>query len=175
MVERLMAITGIRHLRFVENTIKGLQYGSTITSGETVIGFVGAISDSLLKKFDIKFPVFYAELDMDAVYQHHQKSTTFREISKFPAVNRDLALVVEKNISFAQLEQIALSGKISQLRSLELFDIFESEKLGAGKKSMAVSFTFLDEQKTMTDQEIEGFMKKIIGGYEKTLQAEIRK
>jgi phenylalanyl-tRNA synthetase beta chain len=175
MVERLMAITGIRHLRFVENTIKGLQYGSTITSGETVIGFVGAISDSLLKKFDIKFPVFYAELDMDAVYQHHQKSTTFREISKFPAVNRDLALVVEKNISFAQLEQIALSGKISQLRSLELFDIFESEKLGAGKKSMALSFTFMDETKTMTDQEIEGFMQQIIGKFEKQAQAEIRK
>jgi phenylalanyl-tRNA synthetase beta chain len=90
-------------------------------------------------------------------------------------VSRDLALVVDKNVSYAQIEQIALSNKIGQLKSIQLFDIFESEKLGNNKKSMAVSFVFGDEQKTLTDVEIDANMHKIISAYEKTIQAEIRK
>ena len=82
---------------------------------------------------------------------------------------------MDKNVSYAQIEQIALANKMEQLKSVNLFDIFESEKLGAGKKSMAVSFTFLDENKTLTDVEIDGYMNKLIADYEKNINAEIRK
>jgi phenylalanyl-tRNA synthetase beta chain len=82
---------------------------------------------------------------------------------------------VDKKVSYSQVEQIALSAKMEQLRSVKLFDVFESDKLGADKKSMAVSFTFLNEEKTMTDEELDGQMKKLIVAYEKGLNAEIRK
>ena len=127
------------------------------------------------KGFDIKQPVYFASLDWDQLSGIQQSSISYREWSKFPAVQRDLALVVEKKVSFSQLEAIALTLGIGQLKKVQLFDVFMGEKLGADKKSMALSFTFVDEQKTMTDTDIDGFMQKIIGRYEKELMAEIRK
>lgn len=161
-------------------TFKELQADQLVNStglyiGETAIGILGEVSPAGLKMFDIKQPVFFADLNMDALYQLKAKPILYKEISKFPAVNRDLALIVDKNVSYSQIEGIALSAKISQLSNVQLFDVFESEKIGADKKSMALSFTFTDEQKTLTDQEIEGFMQKIIGSYEKQAGAEIRK
>jgi phenylalanyl-tRNA synthetase beta chain len=175
VAERMLGITGINNFHFVPAPIKSLESGCILKSGDIQIGFIGAVDSHTLKRFDIKHQVFYAELDMAFIFNHYGQSTTFKEISRFPAVNRDLALVVEKNISFAQLEQIALTAKITQLSALELFDIFESEKLGAGKKSMALSFTFMDEGKTLTDQEIDGFMQQLIGRFEQQANAEIRK
>ena len=104
-----------------------------------------------------------------------KNSISFKEIAKFPAVQRDLSIVVDKNIAYQQIEKTTLAAKLNKLKNVSLFDIFESEKLGANKKSMAVSFTFLDEEKTMTDSEIDSMMNKIIGAYEKELNAEIRK
>jgi phenylalanyl-tRNA synthetase beta chain len=104
-----------------------------------------------------------------------KNSISFKEISKFPAVQRDLALVVDKAIAYQQIETATKLAKLNKLKSVNLFDIFESEKLGANKKSMAVSFTFLDEEKTMTDSEIDAMMNKLIGAYEKELGAEVRK
>jgi phenylalanyl-tRNA synthetase beta chain len=83
--------------------------------------------------------------------------------------------VVDKKVSYVELEQIALTQKLEALTAVSLFDVFESEKLGTDKKSMAMSFTFRDEQKTLTDKEIDAFMDKIIKSYEKNIQAEIRK
>ena len=92
-----------------------------------------------------------------------------------PAVNRDLAIIVNKALPFEAVEKATGNARINKLKSISLFDIFESEKIGIDKKSMAISFTFLDEEKTMTDKEIDGMMNKIIGAYEKELGAEIRK
>ena len=128
-----------------------------------------------MKQFDIKHPVYFADIDLDFLHNLKSKPIQYQEIPKFPEVNRDLALVVDKNVSYSQIEQIALSNKFEQLKNIQLFDIFESDKLGVNKKSMAVSFTFLDENKTMTDKEIDSFMQKLITDYEKTIQAEIRK
>jgi phenylalanyl-tRNA synthetase beta chain len=86
-----------------------------------------------------------------------------------------IELLVDKNVSYLQVEQIALSGKINQLKSINLFDVFESEKLGAGKKSLAVSFTFQDEHKTLTDGEIDQYMNQLVQQYQTHLKAEIRK
>ena len=149
--------------------------GASIWVDKTRLGEMGEVAASLLKQFDIKYPVFYADIDWDGLISQGKKFTQFKEISRFPTVNRDLAMVVDKNVSYSQIEQIALSRKVAQLTSVELFDIFESEKLGADKKSMAMSFTFMDENKTLTDQEIDAFMKKIVAGFESGLQAEIRK
>jgi len=99
----------------------------------------------------------------------------FKEIPRFPNVQRDLAVVVDKSIQYEQLEKATQSLKINKLKNINLFDIFESEKLGTNKKSMAVSYTFSDPEKTMTDVEIDAVMNKIIASYEKELHAEIRK
>ena len=90
-------------------------------------------------------------------------------------MHRDLAIIVNKVLPFEAVEKATHTAKVNKLTSISLFDIFESEKIGAGKKSMAISFTFSDEEKTLTDKEIDGMMQKIIASYEKELGAEIRK
>ena len=174
-VENIIKLAGIKNVSFGSFRNEQISLGCSIIIGKTTIGILGEVNTALLKKFDVKYPVIFADIDMDLLMSQKTTAIQYKEMSKFPVVNRDLALVVDKNVSYFQIEQIALSNKIEQLTSVQLFDIFESDKLGAGKKSMAVSFTFLDENKTLTDKEIDGYMQKIVSGYEKTLQAEIRK
>ncbi len=175
VVANLFQIAGIKNYQFSSDTPSQMTLGCTILLNKKNIGVIGELSPSLLKKFDIKQPVFFIDIDFDAVLEQKVKPIQFKELPKFPLVNRDLALVVDKKVSYSQIEQIALANKIEQLKSVQLFDIFESEKLGADKKSMAVSFTFLDETKTMTDKEIDAQMQQIISNFENKLQAEIRK
>jgi phenylalanyl-tRNA synthetase beta chain len=100
---------------------------------------------------------------------------THRDVPRFPAVQRDLAIVVDNSMVYEQVEKATAAAKVSKLSSVNLFDVFESDKLGVGKKSMAISFTFLDEEKTLTDKEIDAMISKIIASYEKELGAEVRK
>jgi phenylalanyl-tRNA synthetase beta chain len=136
----------------------------------------GIVSKKTLNRFDIKQPVFFADLNWDVLSKLAITSKQeIRQIPKFPAVQRDLAIIVSKQLEYGQIEKSVQKVKLNKLQGIKLFDIFESEKLGAGKKSMAVNFTFLDEEKTLTDQEIDGWMNKIMSTLEKDLQAEIRK
>jgi len=137
---------------------------------------LGLINPTILGRFDIKQPVFYADLDWDKLLELNRKiNIQYREVPKYPAVHRDLAIIVNKAMPYEEIEKATHAARLNKLRSISLFDIFESEKIGAGKKSMAVSFTFMDEEKTLTDKEIDGMMNKIISSYEKELNAEIRK
>jgi phenylalanyl-tRNA synthetase beta chain len=104
-----------------------------------------------------------------------KKKISYTEISKFPAVERDLAIVVPKDLKYEAIKGQLDKLRLNKLQHIQLFDVFESEKLGAGKKSMAVNFTFLDEEKTLTDKEIDSWMNKIMTTLEKELGAEIRK
>lgn len=141
-----------------------------------VVATIGMVNKKTLAKFDIKQPVLYADINWDKVVALHKKQNiTFAGIPKFPAVQRDLAIVVDKSVAYQQVDNATRAAKVSKLQSVNLFDVFENEKIGAGKKSMAVSFTFLDEEKTMTDKDIDAMMAKIINTYEKELNAEIRK
>ena len=140
------------------------------------MAIAGTINKTTAGKFDCKQTVLFADIDWDKLMQLNKKnSISFKEISKFPSVQRDLALVVDKTIAYQQIESTTKSVKLNKLKTVTLFDVFESEKLGANKKSMAVSFTFLDEEKTLTDKEMDGMMAKISSSYEKDLNAEIRK
>ena len=130
----------------------------------------------MLDQFGIKQPVFYAglnwELISDLASNHNPK---IREIPRYPQVQRDLAMIVSRELPWQEVENTVHKIRLDKLRDIKLFDIFESEKLGTGKKSLAVNFTFQDEEKTLTDKEIDGWMNKIMGALEKELQAEIRK
>ena len=130
----------------------------------------------MLNSFDIKQPVFYADLNWDKLLELNRKiNIQYNEVPKYPAVHRDLAIIVNKAIRFEEIEKATDTAGLNKLKSISLFDIFESEKIGTDKKSMAVSFTFLDEEKTLTDKEIDSMMNKVITSYEKELNAEIRK
>jgi phenylalanyl-tRNA synthetase beta chain len=174
-VEKILQSCGIRAWKLEPVQDEQLDHGVQVIAAKKILGRFGEVNRKTLQAFDIKQPVFYADLSVDALVGQSVNGLKYREIPRYPAVNRDLALVVDKNVSYSDLEKIALSSGIGQLISVGLFDIFESEKLGQQKKSMALSFVFLDENKTLTDKEIDGFMQKLIGSYEKHVQAEIRK
>jgi phenylalanyl-tRNA synthetase beta chain len=162
--------------------IGGLQWNDTaettwqISVKNTPVVSLGAVSASKLKQFDIKQPVWFADFNWLNLLGLLQKSDNFyKEIPKFPAVRRDLALVLDRKVKFEAVEAAAKTVKSPLLQQLNLFDVFESEKLGANKKSYAVSFTFQDAQKTLTDKEIDAVMEKLVKAFEGQLQAEIRK
>jgi phenylalanyl-tRNA synthetase beta chain len=141
-----------------------------------IIAGAGEVKKSILDKFGIKQPVFFASLNWALSSELASGQTKkVKDISKYPAVQRDVAMIVPQNLAWEQVQQTVEKIKLSNLQEIKLFDIFESEKLGAGKKSVAVNFTFLDEEKTLTDKEIDGWMVKIMTTFEKDLQAEIRK
>ena len=99
---------------------------------------------------------------------------TYKPMPKYPFVKRDLALLLDKQITFKEVKELALRTEKSLLKSVSLFDVYEGEKLGEGKKSYAVSFTLLDEEKTLTDKQIDKIMNKLMGAYKHQFSAEIR-
>ena len=140
------------------------------------VATIGNVNRAVLERFEIKQPVLVIDINWDKVLQLNRSlKIDYKELPKFPSATRDLAIVVDKSLPYEAVEKCTYATRISKLKSINLFDIFESEKLGANKKSMAVSFSFLDEEKTMTDKEIDAMMAKIISAYEKELNAEIRK
>ncbi|MFN4314437.1 MAG: phenylalanine--tRNA ligase subunit beta [Chitinophagaceae bacterium] len=150
--------------------------GLVWTSEDKELLRIGSVSPATLKQFDIRQPVYFADFNWQLLAgMSVSKKPRVAEISKFPAVQRDLALVVARELPYLQIEKAVSSLRIPQLKDLRLFDIFESEKLGEGKKSMAVNFTFLDEEKTLTDKEIDNWMQQIMQQLEKEVNASIRK
>ena len=129
----------------------------------------------ICKELDIETDVYYAELSWTLLMKEIKKSkVTFSEISKFPAVKRDLALLLEKNVQFAEIEKIATESERKLLKDVALFDVYEGKNLPAGKKSYAVSFYLQDEGKTLNDKQIDAIMKKIQTNLEQKLGAQLR-
>ena len=150
---------------------EGLDYSQ---NGKHLLS-IGVVSSKLLKAFDIGQDVYYADFSWENILKTLKNHTiTFRPLPKFPAVKRDLALLLDKKISFKEVKEIALRTEKHLLKNVSLFDVYEGEKLGADKKSYAVSFTLQDDEKTLTDKQIDKIMNKLIGTYKHLLQAEIR-
>ena len=136
---------------------------------------MGILSKKLLKQFDLQQPVYFAELNWTQLMKATKKNeVTFTEISKHPAVSRDLALLVDNSVEFAQIEQIACQTEKKLLKKVELFDVYEGKNLPAGKKSYAVNFILQDAEKTMNDKQIDAIMQKLIANLKKQLNAELR-
>ncbi len=142
---------------------------------ETLVVF-GKIRPAILKKMDIRAGVFFADFNWDAVFKSLKNNQVrYREVSRFPTVRRDLALVLNRSTTFAELRSTALRTVKKLLTEVNLFDVFEDEgKLGAGKKSYAVSFLFEDVEKTLVDKEIDAAMGQLQGAFEGKLGASIR-
>lgn len=175
--EMLLSRLGIKpDLLVTEETTQDIfREGITyIQNGKHIVTF-GMLSPKVLKMMDIEQEVYYAEFSWENLIKalkNHKIS--FTPLSKFPAVKRDLALLLDKKVTFKEVKDIALRTEKNLLKAVNLFDVYEGEKLGAGKKSYAVSFTLLDEEKTLTDKQIEKIMNKLMGTYKHQLNAEIR-
>lgn len=143
--------------------------------GKKKCGLVGEVSGSVLKQSGVKVPVFYAELNWAVIETLYNTDITYKEISRFPSAERDLAIVVDLSVSYSEILNATKQANLQKLDNMELFDVFESEKLGAGKKSMAMKYIFSDDAKTLTDEEIDQMMSKLTDTYTRNLNAEVRK
>lgn len=150
--------------------------GVTIENrGGKKLAELGILSKKVLKSADIDAPVYYAELSWTALTKAVRKiQVLYSEISKYPAVSRDLALLVDNGVEFGQIEAIARQTEKKLLKKVELFDVYEGKNLPAGKKSYAVNFILQDEEKTLNDKQIEAIMAKLIANIKKQLGAELR-
>ena len=149
--------------------------GMNIRTFNRQIGSFGIISGNILKKFDIDTDVFFAEMSWDALLKETSASEVhFSEISRFPSVSRDLALLVNKSVTFAAIEQTAKKAERKLLKELSLFDVYEGKNLPEGKKSYAVNFVLQDKEKTLNDKQIDAVMQKIQQNLEKELGALLR-
>ncbi|WP_278794978.1 phenylalanine--tRNA ligase subunit beta [Hoylesella nanceiensis] len=148
---------------------------SIVTKAGKIIAELGVVAYKLTKNMGITNEVFFADIYWDNLLKAVKKHVVeYKEISKYPAVSRDLALLVEKTVEFEQIKEIAYSTEKKLLKAVELFDVYEGKNLPEGKKSYAVNFILQDEQKTLNDKQIDSIMKKLIDNLTKRLNAELR-
>ena len=157
-----------------DNNVFGKALALKARSGKLLCE-MGTVSHKLLKKMDIDQDVFYADINWNNIMRAIKKNETlYHDISKFPSVSRDLALLIDKSVEFEQIEQIARQTEKKLLKSVELFDVYEGKNLPEGKKSYAVNFILQDETKTLNDKQIEAIMTKLINNLKQKLGAELR-
>jgi phenylalanyl-tRNA synthetase beta chain len=172
IVAGLAQTVGLDELEFVaqDNGITQLLFA------KKELGKLVQVTPNQLAQFDIRQPVFMIDLLWQPLMEAaEQRAVRYKEVNKFPVMQRDLSVVVDAGLVYGNIDQSLQQLKLPLLTHTRLFDVFESEKLGANKKSMALSFFFSDETKTLTDKEVDGMMAKIIAQLEKEVQAEIRK
>jgi phenylalanyl-tRNA synthetase beta chain len=150
-------------------------YGLKLSLNNVLLGYVGLVSEKIRKSLDIKQEVFYAEIRWEIAFNAAQKKKVqFTEISKYPEVRRDLALLINSNVTFAQIKEVALKTERKLIKSINLFDVYQGANLGEGKKSYAVSFILQDDTKTLADKQIDKAMQNLIAAYNRDLEAQIR-
>lgn len=177
-VENILTRIGFRSealtLSETENEIfsEGLTYE---TSDKNKLVEFGIVSPKWTKNFDIENPVYYADFDWgQLLWEHKKNKVKFAELPKYPEVRRDLALVLDKDIKFGSLKNIAFSAERQLLRDVNLFDVYEGKGVPAGKKSYAISYILRDDTKTLTDKQIDKTMERIVTAYEKQVGAKLR-
>lgn len=142
--------------------------------GTDIIGTMGEVHPEVLEKYDIGVRVYLSELNITKLVKYSKENKKYTEVPKFPAVERDIALIVKEEIEVGQIEKIITKKGKRQLESIKLFDIYRDEKLGKDKKSVAYSLTFRDKNRTLSDDEINKLMEDIISELKKQIQAELR-
>ena len=175
MVISLLHKLGLQnvHVRSTDN--EQIAEGVELFYEDKKIGVLGRVDAKITRKFDIDQPVLYADLLWSELLDISKSiENSFQEIPKYPAVRRDFALLLDQDINFSDIEKTAYKTDKKLLQSLDLFDVYEGDKLPKGKKSYAVSFTFQDFKKTLTDKQVDKQMKKLQQAFEKELDAQLR-
>lgn len=150
-------------------------YGVTLLFNTKPLASFGLVNSSILESFDLKAEVFFAEIKWGRVFEQSKNlKIVYKELPKFPEVKRDLALLIDKNIQYSQIQKIAFATERKLLKRINLFDVYQGKNLGENKKSYAVSFFLIDENKTLTDMQIDRTMNNLIEAFSKELGAQIR-
>ncbi|MEG1684537.1 MAG: phenylalanine--tRNA ligase subunit beta [Bacteroides sp.] len=177
-VENILIRLGLDLHKLVIGTLSNDLYTTALsinTQGGKLLGTLGVIAKKQLKTFDIDNEVYYADLNWKEIMKAIKSAkVSYKEISKFPAVKRDLALLIDKHIQFAEIEKIAYETERKLLHEVSLFDVYEGKNMEAGKKSYAVSFLLQDETQTLNDKQIDKIMTKLIANLESKLGAKLR-
>lgn len=162
-------------LRWSESELAIYSYGLDLKINNKSALSIGRISDDLMKDFDIRNEVFYADINWDVIIDLVKNTKIkYKPISKYQAMRRDFAMLIDTNVKFEQIEQIARKTEKKLLREINLFDVYQGKNLEAGKKSYAVSFTFKDDNKTLTDVQVDKIMNKLLKQFETQVGATLR-
>ena len=178
VVENILKRMGfaLGQIKIADSQNELLSEGLSYTDNNKLVVELGIVSKKILKKFGLQNPVFYADFRWDAVIARQAKhKVVFEELPKFPAVRRDLALLIDKNIRFQQIEELAYKNERKILREVGLFDVYEGQGIPEGKKSYAVSFILRDDMHTLNDKLIDKTMQKLVAAFERELGAQLRK
>lgn len=175
-VEHILKRLGIDNFKGKSSEFSYLDDAFSFSLKKDHIARMGSVSDSILSEFGIKNKVLFAEIEWGIIADKlKHNNTKYKEINKFPSVRRDLALLLDKNIEFSTLKNIAKQTENKLLKSVNLFDVYEGNKLPKGKKSYALSFALESSEKTLTDKEIDTVMNNLIQSFEQKVGAEVRK
>ncbi|MBQ8009442.1 MAG: phenylalanine--tRNA ligase subunit beta [Bacteroidaceae bacterium] len=177
-VENILARVGLHMRNLVVENMNADIFASAIvikTQGGKRLAIIGSVTRKILKLFDIDNAVYFADINwIEVMRSIRSQKVSFKELPKFPAVRRDLALLVDKSIQFAQIEKIAYDTDRKLIKNVNLFDVYEGKHLEPGKKSYAVSFTLQDESQTLNDKVIEKVMSKLVKNLEDKAGARLR-
>jgi phenylalanyl-tRNA synthetase beta chain len=166
------AITGYDHVPVADVLF---DYGMTIRAGKEEIGRLGKVSHAIQKDFGLKQEIFFADIDAALLFKSASPKFDVKDVPRFPEVRRDLSLVIDKQINYSEIESLVHSTEKKLIKEIVVFDVYAGDKIPQGKKAYALGFTIQDESKTLTDEEIDRTMEKLIGAFEKKLNAVIRK
>ena len=174
-VEHILKRLGLHNLKGKNNELSYLVDAYSFNFKKNRIADFGFVNKATLKAFGIKTDVLYGELDWDLIVKHIHSKTKYSEVNKYPSVRRDLALLLDKDIKFSKLNSLAKQTETNLLKSVNLFDVYEGDKLPKNKKSYALSFILEDKENTLTDSQIDGVMDKLINTFEQKVGAVVRK
>lgn len=174
-VQNILAKSKLTKLELVLTENANFDYAVAVNYKQKQIAVMGTVNQKIADKFDLNAPVFYADINVDLLVElNKNEKTTIKLVPAFPAVRRDLALLIDDAVNYAQLEKIAVKTDSNLIKRVNVFDVYKGDKIESGKKSYALSFMLQDENKTLTDEEIDSVMKKLIKNFEKEVGASLR-
>ncbi|TAE26876.1 MAG: phenylalanine--tRNA ligase subunit beta [Cytophagales bacterium] len=174
-VQRVLSSLRVRQFDTQPTDSPLFQYGLTYVVNKKPLVSLGLVNPKLTKLVDLKQPVFYADFDWQAIVKQYSGKAKYEEVPRFPDVRRDLSLVLDKGTNFDQISKLAHQTERKLLKTVQVFDVYEGENLGAGKKSYSVSFLLQDPTQTLNDTVIDKTMQRLMGAFERDLGAIIRK
>lgn len=174
-VVQLLEKSALENLKQEKLTDPLFDYGMRLWKGNKEVGKLGKVKASLTKDLGIKQEIFYADLSTALLFRSANPKFVVQEVPKFPEVRRDLSLVLDKQVTFDEIKALVLATEKKLIKEIIAFDVYEGDKIPAGKKAYALGFTLLDESKTLTDEEIDKVMTRLMGAFEGKMGAVIRK
>jgi phenylalanyl-tRNA synthetase beta chain len=163
-------------LKWVASDNPAFSTFATFQNRQNAIGYIGKLKKSMLRQYDINHPVYYAEIDVNMLLKRSsQYNLRIKPAPRFPEVKRDLSMLLDDKVQYADMKDLALKQEKKLLRDVSIFDVYQGDKIEAGKKSYALSFLLRDDEATLTDKQIDVIMQKIESAFEKNLGAIIRK